>query len=283
MISVQSIEFAHLDEVGRFLHEKLNPRISAETWVGSLTHRWAETQPNYGMQLRDDDRLVGVFCAIYSDQWIDGKLEKFCNPHSWCVLDEYRNHGIGLVLRLLKQPGYHFTMFTPNPKVAKVFLGLKFRNLDERVAHFPNVPRFGLRREGEFLVSDPAAIASRLTGHAARDFNAHRAIPWLRFAAFGGAAGTCLVVYKTDRFKRMPCARIMHVSDPEVFERHSGLLRTHLSTSEGLLVSRIESRLLHSDPWLSYRTTRGQPKLVLSPVPDSKTTDLYSELVALDL
>jgi hypothetical protein len=284
MIAVQPIAVEHLAEVGRFLHENLNGKISPEAWSGSLTHRWAESQPNYGMQLRDNDRLVGVFCAIYSDQWIDGRLEKFCNPHSWCVLDEYRNHGIGLVLRLLKQSGYHFTMFTPNPKVAKVFLGLRFTKLDDSALYIPNLPIRSLLLPGAFVSSDPASIAGHLQGRERNDFEAHRAIPWLRFSAFGVRRRICLVVYKPDRFKRMPCASILHVSDPALLARHGSLLRSHLLLTEGYAFTRVEQRLLDGHFIFGLRTGPGQLKLAQTTgLDNNRISNLYSELVALDI
>jgi len=284
MTRVLPIEREQLEEVGRFLHANLNPRISASDWTRSLTFRWATDPPNHGMRLLDGDRLVGVFCAIYSDQWIDGKLERVCNPHSWCVLEDFRSSSISLVLPLLKQPGYHFTMFTPNPKVAQIFQGLKFRNLDDRLLVFPNLPRLLPRGASQFVVGHDGPIETKLSGEDARAYAEHRSIPWLRFAAFGDGTQSCLVVYKRARWKRMPCARILHVSNPALFETRGGLVRHHLLVREGMPVSRIEARFLLSAPRFSYRLQRTQPKLVLSKsLRDGAVSDLYSELTALDV
>lgn len=283
MSAVQPIEEHHLGEVGQFLHENLNRRIAADGWVASLTHRWAASQPNFGMQLRDGERLVGVFCAIYSDQLIDGRTEKFCNPHSWCVLSDYRTTSIGLVLQLLRQPGYHFTMFTPNPKVAKIFLGLRFRNLDDRLAYLPNLP-WPWPRGGRFLEPDPQRIPRHIDGVVLKEFHEHRGISWLNFAVFGRPGDVCLAIYKADRWKRLPCARILYLSDPGAMSRHGHVLRHHLLMDRGLMVTRIEGRFLSKIPRLCWRTRRMQPKLVLSrTLDDSRVRDIYSELVALDV
>jgi hypothetical protein len=128
------------------------------------------------------------------------------------------------------------------------------------------------------------AIETKLSGEDARAYAEHRSIPWLRFAAFGDGPQSCLVVYKRARWKRMPCARILHVSDPALFESHGQLLRHHLLVSEGIPVSRIEARFLRSAPRFSYRLQRMQPKLVLSKtLRDADVSDLYSELTALDV
>jgi hypothetical protein len=282
-INVTPIEAIHLDEVGRFLHQNLNKRIPAEDWVGSLRHEWSATRPNYGMQLRDGTTLVGAMLAVYSDQTIDSRTERFCNPHSWCVLPDYRNHGISLVLHLIKQPGYHMTMLTPNPKVAQIFRGLRFKDLDDRLVIFPNVPAL---LPGGFAETDPQRIAERLASKpdVLRDFELHRNIRWLRFMAFGSGTDVCLIAYKDSTWKKLPSARIIHVSDPEVFERHRGVMQRKLLLKHAMVTSRVEARFLARVPPLAYRTKRTQAKLFMSrTLKDGQIRDFYSELVALDV
>lgn len=283
-MKISPIQENHLPQVGQFLHANLNRRFSTERWIGSLTHEWAKTRPNYGMQLHDGDGLVGVFCAIYSDQVIAGRLEHFCNPHSWCVLETHRRHGIGLVLHLVKQAGYHFTMFTPNPKVAEVFLGLKFKNLDDRQWRCINSPSVAALRAGSFAESRCDHIAEHLRGQDLLDFAAHRDIPWLNFVVFGVGDDVCWVIYKPQRWKRLPSAWIMYVSDARVFSRLNGLLRNHLMLNHGLATMKIEARWLSSAPALAWNETRTQPKLFLSKTLDQgQIRDLYSELMSLDV
>lgn len=284
-MKVTPIQAEHLGEVGRFLNEHLARRIAPEAWVQSLQHRWAAEQPNHGMQLRDDDgRLGGVILAVYSDQQVNGRAERFCNPHSWCVLDQHRHASIGLVLPLIKQPGYHFTMFTPNPKVAQVFLGLRFRLLDDALLHFPNLPSLRALGGGErFVEARREHIAARLTGAPLHEFEAHAAIPWLEFVAFGAPGDACLVIYKRSRWKKMPCAGLVHVSSPAAFGRHGHLLRHHL-LMRGMPVSGIEARFLSVPPPLALRGKRLQPKLVSTrTLGDGEVRDVYSELMALDI
>jgi hypothetical protein len=278
---ITPITAADLDEIGRFLHENLNRRISVADWIGSLTHPWSESRPNYGMQLRDDGKLVGVLCAIYSDQTIDGRVEKFCNPHSWCVLEAYRNQGIGLVLSVVKQRGYHYTMLTPNPKVAEIFRHLRFKDLADGFVIFPNLP---IPSFGGTAVADPAHIGEHLDAATRHDYELHRDIRWLRFVAFGKPGDMCLVAYKPNRWKKMRGARIIFVSDPSAFERHRHLLQSYLFWRQGMLVSHVESRFLSVVPRLAYRTKRLQGKLFLSPtLKDAQIRDLYSELASLDV
>lgn len=281
---ITPIELHNLNEVGEFLHQHLNARISPALWIASLLHPWSGSRPNFGTQLRADGKLVGVMLAIYSEQTIDARTEAFCNPHSWCVLPEYRNQGIGLVLHLIRQPGYHFTMLTPNPKVAQIFRGLRFRDLDDGLCYFPNLPTHFAPLSAVRAESDPQRIAAMIPEQVRRDFEMHRKIPWLRFMAFGSGEDVCFIVYKTLSIRRVPCARIIHVSDPAAFERYRSAMQTRMLMKEGLVLSRVESRFLLRPPRFSLRRGRGQAKLVASKtLNDIQVHDLYSELVALDV
>ena len=278
-VRVQLTHEADLDEVGQFLHERLGRRFSKQAWIDSLQQRWAHVSSNLGAHLRSEGRVVGVLCAIYSEQVIAGNTEKVCNPHSWVVDEPYRNHSIGLLLALLRQRGWHFTMFTPNPKVAQVFAGLRFRVMDDTLFYLPNLPA---PRGG--VVTEPVAIKALLEGAALRDYEAHAHLPWLHFAAFGPKGDACLVVYKLTRWKRMPCAQLLHVSDAGAMQRHGHRLRSHLLMKHRATFTRVEGRLLAEAPRLAIRSVRLMPKMVLSQtLQDNQVTDLYSELVALDL
>ena len=283
-MQVRPIQEADLDAVGGFLHEHLAKRISPQAWSDSLRHHWARSQPNFGMQLLTKaGQRVGVLCAVYSDQLIDGKAERFCNPHSWCVLDEHRHASINLVLAVLRQRDYHFTMFTPNPKVAQVFMGLRFRLLDDGLLYFPNLPLLWPSAASSFVEARTEHIAAHLSGAALAEFEAHRTIPWLHFVAFGRPGDACLVIYKRGRWKKLGCAMLGHLSDPAAWHRQGHLLRQHL-LARGMPVSRIEARFVLSAPLLAYRTKRTQPKLVSTrTLADSQIRDVYSELMALDI
>lgn len=277
------IHDADLDEVSAFLHQHLNSKIPASGWKQSLCHPWSEARPNYGFQLKDASRIVGVICATYSDQYVGGRLEHFCNPNSWCVLPEYRSHGLSLVLSVIRQKGYHFTMLTPNPRVNEIFQKLRFKILSDTVITFPNVPWKLWRRADEWIEHDSNRIAQRLAGATLRDFELHRDLPWLEFVAFGSDDDACLVAFKRQLLKRLPTARIIHVSDPAALHRHRPQLQRHMLFHEGLLLSTVEQRFIGRAPALAYRSVRYQPKLYLSPtIGDADVRDIYSELVALD-
>jgi hypothetical protein len=186
---------------------------------------------------------------------------------------------------VLRQRDYHFTMFTPNPKVAQVFMGLRFKLLDDGLVYFANLPRPWVNPRDSFAEGRPEHIAARLSGGALAEFEAHRQIPWLRFVAFGQGADACLAIYKRGRWKKMSCTLLAHLSDPTAMQRHGYLLRGHL-LAQGMLVTRVETRFLPAGyaPTLAYHSKRLQPKLASTrTLSDAQVRDVYSELMALDI
>src|SRR5712671_3903981 len=242
---IEPIQESDLPEIGRFLHANLNKRFSPEAWIQSLTHPWSESRPNFGVQMRAGDRLVGVFCAIYSDQFVAGTLEKFCNPHSWCVLEEYRGQSINLVLALVRQRGYHFSMLTPNPKVAEIFRHFKFKDLEKTIVVLPHWRWLFAWPFKCVAESDRQKIEGLLPPETRRTFVLHRDIPWLRFFAFGRGDRICLVAFKVGRWKRLRCANIIYISDAKAFRQDADILQRYLVLRLAIPISKVEARFLY--------------------------------------
>src|SRR5262245_57720181 len=100
---------------------------------------WTVDQPNHGFLLRVSEHVVGVYLAFYSQRTINGRLEQFCNLAAWCVLEEYRSHGLRLTRALLAQKGYHFTDLSPSGSVIQLNTRLGFSHLDVATALIPNL------------------------------------------------------------------------------------------------------------------------------------------------
>ena len=199
--------------------------------------------------------------------------------------DSHRSDGISLVLSMIRQRGYHFTMLTPNPNVAQIFRHLKFKDLATGIVVFANRPALGALLPGRIIESDLGRIPALCSAEVRRDFELHREIPWLRFLAFGVPGDVCLVIYKTMVWKHLPGARILHISDPDAFMRYRALLQHRLLLRERLVFSYLgESVPCAACRGSSGRETRTQGKLFSSPtLQDAQIRDIYSELVSLDV
>src|SRR6478735_810308 len=103
-VELTPITDADVAAVADFLHANHNDRVP---WALSCSAApWKVEAPNHGFMLRDGQRVVGTLLALYSERLVAGRVERFCNMGSWCVLPDYRSRSILLVKALLAQDGY---------------------------------------------------------------------------------------------------------------------------------------------------------------------------------
>jgi len=108
--------------------------------------------------------------ALYSQRLVAGRVERFGNLTSWCVLPDYRSRSISLLTALLRQDGYHFTVLTPdvgrqepdkrNPlavAAAAAWLGVGFVMVVAVACCARGAPAWG-RALGWAAVCSPAAV-----------------------------------------------------------------------------------------------------------------------------
>ncbi len=277
---IEPVTTASLGEFAQFLHENLSREQSPAEWARRLATPWLADQPNHGFVLRDEGRIVGGIGAIYALRRIAGREERFCNITSWCVLDAYRQQSMRLAMAVIGQPGFHYTDFSPTKVVAGTLQFFKFRALDDRQAVLLNLPGIAA---GSRVLCERRAIEEALDGEARRVYLDHADFPWLRQLLLGKPGDWCHIVYKPRRFKRLPAAGIIHVSDGAAFCRHFRALAGHF-LARGLVTTHVECRRLPRLPWPAAVRTGFNPKMVLSStLKDDDVDYLYSETVALDL
>jgi hypothetical protein len=273
-----------LPEFCRFLFEHLSRDRSPDAWAKAFTQNWCPDKPNNGFLLRHEQRIVGGIGAIYAVRQIRGRRERFCNITSWCVLDEFRSQSMRLAMALTSQPGLHYTDLTPTQIVSRTLQFLKFRPMDERQAIWPNLPWPLAALAGTRITTDPRQIAEALSPDDARAYEDHRHLPWLAHAALGTREASCYVVWKRTAWKSIQGARILALSDAELFLRRRFAFGSHLLVRHGLLYTRIEARLLPRLPrWCMERTGYRHKVFRSDTLAASDMSNLYTELVALDL
>jgi hypothetical protein len=282
MVAVLPITEADLPSVAAFLAKGFGAKDSAGSWLRAFRQPWAEQPPNHGFMLRDGDRIVGAIGAIYSDQMVHGRRERFCNINNWYVESDFRRHSILLLSKLLAQPGLHFTNLTPRPDLVSMFLALKFRYIDDgRVTYLLNTPR--LSRRGSEVLSDADAIAASLPPDDAKVFRDHVTCTGLGQLAVGSPAdGYAHVAFHKTAIKHVACITVLHVSAPGVLARHLPALRSHLLTRHHAPLTRIDTRLLAATAPLSVELKRAPHNMYLSrTLAPSDVSCLYTELAAL--
>ena len=282
--TLEPIRDEDLPEFCRFLRENLSRERSVEEWAKAFAQDWCPSKPNNGFLIRHQGRIVGGIGAIYAERPVRGRLERFCNITSWCVLDAFRAQSMRLAMAVAAQPGFHFTDLTPTEVVSKTLQFLKFKPMNERHAIWPNLPWPLVRLGGIRVLSDPAQIGLLLGPDDAKAYRDHRHLPWLRHLAVGVTDAWCYVVWKRTRLKGITGAVIIALSDAELFLRYRMALGTYLLVHHGLLYTRVESRLLPRLPALSIELLGYRSKVFRSDtLTAADMSNLYSELVALDL
>jgi hypothetical protein len=279
--TLEPVTANNLPAFAQFLHENLSSRRSAADWEVGLSHQWCASAGNQGFVVCDSERIVGGIGAYYSERMLAGRLERFCNITSWCVLDAYRAQSTRLAMAVIGQPGYHFTNFSPTSVVASTLKFLKFTEIDAGVTVFLNIP--GLPTGNARVASSANEIESALRGDTLAAYRHHAVFPWLQHVLVGQPGHWCHVIYKRQRYKGMPAAAILYLSDHEVFSASVRSLSSHL-LSRGMVSTHVETRFLGAAPRPSAVRSGFAPKLFLSPSLKAHDIDyLYSESVALDL
>ncbi len=283
MVVVLPIADSDLPAVSRFLARGFHAEGEWEAWMTAFRQKWAARPPNHGYMLRDDGRIVGVIGAIYSDQIIRGRCERFCSINNWYVDPAYRQHSILLLSRLLAQKDVHFTNLTPRPDLIGLFTALKFHFVDDgRITYFFNLPRPPSPRRSEVL-TEPEAIAAALLPADAKAFRDHLTCPGLRQVALGSSAdGFCHVAFYKTAIRRIPCIAVIHVSNPRVFSRHLPALCNRFLFDHKAPLARIESRFLPTTPRLAIELKREPHNMFLSStLAPADVSNLYTELPAM--
>lgn len=290
MLRVEPITDQRLESACRFLRQQLNPAIALQTWMAAFLQPWHLEKPNNGFMLCAGEDIVGVFMANYSQQMIGGRWESFCNAHSWVVLKPHRTHSRQLLKAILQQPGFHFLITTPNPRVVAIFRRLKFPFMTKpfqfmapRLTLLPCLPwpLCGFSRPQ--ILDDPEEMAASLPAEEATVLRDHQVFPWLIHRVIGRPGAFCHVILKKRRWKRLPHGAILYISDPALFLKWQRPLGGYLLSRYGMVTMAVASRFLPAVPQISATIRDWQPKMFLSDtLGEGQMRNVYSELMALD-
>ena len=275
-IDLSPITDADVAAVADFLHANHNDRVPWARTCAAVP--WKVEAPNHGFMLRDGRRVVGTLLALYSHRLVAGRMERFCNLGSWCVLPGYRSRSISLVRALLAQEGYHFTVLSPDEGPQEILAWLRFRHLDTSAAFVPNLPWPTL--PGRMRISaNPDVIERTLVGTELELYHDHAQALAARHLVLIRGHESCYVMYREFRYHGAPVfAIILHVSNPDLFRRGLIRLTRFLLFHRRLVATLAELRIVEHRPRLSFRLNNW-PKLYRSDSLEPGQVDyLYSEL-----
>lgn len=274
-VELSPITEADLAGVAEFLDANLNDQVPWHRACSSLA--WSGVSPNYGFMLRDGHRVVGVLLALYSERMIGGRIERFCNMGSWCVVPDYRSRAISLLKALVSQDGYHFTVLTADVGPQEILAWSGFRHLDTSAALIPNLP-WPSTFTRTIVSSNPAVIESTLTGPELTLYRDHSAALAAHHLVVVRGAESSYVTYRRSTFRNKPVALLLHVGNPDLFHRALRSVTSHLLVRHRLVATLAELQIIGHRPTGSL-TVRNWPKMFRSTSLDPRYIDyLYSEL-----
>lgn len=282
MIDVRPITDEDAGAVSGFLHEHLNASVSPRAWLAILAPPWSDDPPNHGFALVAGGTIVGAYLAVYSTRDVDGEQRRFCNLAAFCVLEEYRAHGLRLMRAILAQPGFEFTDFSPSGNVVALNTRLGFAALDTATRLAPNLPR--LPRRGLTVTEAPGVIEGVLTGGDARVYRDHVDAPAARHIVAIARREYAYLVVRKDRRKRLPVfSSPLYVGGSrELLRRAWPQIGSHLLLRHAELATLAERRLLGFAPALGIDVGAHRSKMIRSQTVPAETVDyLYSELTLL--
>ncbi|BBY19369.1 hypothetical protein [Mycolicibacterium litorale] len=262
--------------VADFLRAHLDHRVPWETTLSAVP--WKGGGPNHGFMLRDGRHVVGTLLALYSERLVSGRVERFCNMGSWCVLPDYRSRSILLIKALLAQDGYHFTVLSPDDGPQEILAWLGFRFLDTSAAFVPNLP--WPTPPGRMTVStDPAVIGRTLAGTDLEIYRDHERALAVHHLVVVRGAESCHVMYRVFRHRGVPVyAVVLHVSNPDLLLGAWKPLTRHLLLRRGLVATLAELRIVGHMPPFAF-ALNDRPKMYRSAALRPDQIDyLYSEL-----
>lgn len=278
-----AIADADVDDVARYLHERMDRRVDAARWAAAMNPSWQRDAPNHGFHLRHDGVVVGAYLALYSQRDTETATDvRFCNLAAWCVDPEFRFGGTRLLRALLAQDGYVFTDLSPSGSVIALNERLGFRHVDTATVVVPCIPYPTIRRTVE-VTSDPDRIGEALSGRDLRAYLDHRTSPAVHHLLVDTSAGASHVMFRRDRRRDLPLfASILHASDRDILTAQVSAIGRHLVLHHGIAMLLCETRLLTRRPPRSLMLESPRPKMFKSTtLAPGELDNLYSELTEL--
>jgi hypothetical protein len=266
-----------------------NGAMSKADWRGLLfEYPWAASQPR-GWALYADGKAVGFIGAVFSARPLLGRVEKFCNPSSWIVLEEHRYASALLLKPILALKDHTILSLTLSPAAYNVSFTLGLRPLESEQLVLPPLPRpaeavRALR--GSFTLS-PDEIRAELEGGERTIHEDMSSSPVAHHVLLRRGTRQCYLVATPSRKWGVPYADVQYLGDREFFWEHRILAQAALVRTLGLagltvavdrrfLVGRPPPLALRMNMLRLYRPTRDD-------ITPTMIDGLYSERMGLRL
>ena len=209
-----------MNGIATFLHRQMNDALSPGVWRRIMDYPWHDDKPDLGQVAVDGERIVGFMGKIFADRDIGGRTERLCNMSSVYVDAAYRRQGIGTGLHeaVTADPDVTYYVFDPSPYVRSVTTHPKlgFRVLDDMRYVWQ---RLGAARASVDVVTDPEAVASRLTDGERRLVQDHLPYPLQPYLLQDRGEHCLVFLYRRTSKRGDAQHEALYVGNPSLFAR----------------------------------------------------------------
>jgi hypothetical protein len=269
-----------LQAVCEFLHREWRNDISVETWRSQIQHPWLPEDADYGVALvHPNEGIVGVLVAFYSDQIIDGRVERFGNLAHYYVKPAYRSESLDLLFALMAPEHHTLTSLSPIRESVKIACTLGWTIIDEYVYLIPNLAFTVGTRKLSVLTSFDDIVARVDDRHKNIMSDHGEAFPG-RYVLVSDGDRWCLSIHKRDIRKGIPFSVPVYLSDHFLFRQWIARFLCAYRSLDGCWVTLCQQRLLVRPPMIGLRLRDPRPYMFRSTtVAPAQVTALYSEVL----
>jgi hypothetical protein len=263
--------------ISSLLNQFSSTHVSTDQFEKIFSYNWPRSESHGGLGIEEDGKIVGFAGHIFCNREILGQQKKFLNLSTWIVLDKFRHEAISLVLQIREYHDYVITIFTPSQQVYEIFTALGFKAFETNYIALPVRP---INTGSVRIVTDPIEIRSHLNQFDLTLMQHHCSYK-LGYFFFEHEGQHCFGIYHRAFHIRMKAARILYISNPELFAACAASVIFAVWQSSKALWMLIDRRLLCGEKIrLSITRTYRRPLLARSEdLPPELIDGLYSERV----
>jgi hypothetical protein len=255
-VTLREIFDEDLGDVYRFLSENFDPELELDIWRLAFNCSWLPKKPNNGFMLVVNNTVVGVLCALYSQQQTQEGIQNVCNTSTWFVLDAYRSHSLKLMAAILDQKGFVFTSLSASAQVYELHRRFGFRSYVTTLVAIPNLPKLNyFSRRLEILV-DAKSIGRYLDSHIKQISIDHMDIPTVQQVVFSNFDETLVIIYDIRKVCGVPSSNILYLSNPDMFYQNLNEICNYFLLQKYTLFTRIHRCSMSKVPTFSFEIKR---------------------------